>query len=522
MFKTLYGKLATVLLGLFCLIGISYILLTLFTTQTHLQEVNQKLNLTLAQNLVSEKILMKEGRVNEEAMKEVMHMLMAINPIIEVYLLDPDGRILTYSAPPGKVKRDKVSLEPVKTFLSGSGVLPILGDDPRDLIRSKIFSVAPIPGRQGSHQALLGTAAGSGGIGGAAAPHGPPDNNGPIDGYVYVVLGGEEYDSVVQMVQGSYILRLSIWAVAGGLLFAFLAGLVFFLLLTRRLKRLTSTMEAFTQSDFSDPGNLSSHSTTTSRDEIDRLGVTFSQMADRILQQLTKLKHTDKLRRELVANVSHDLRTPLASLQGYLETLLLKEGKVSPEEQRNYLEIATRHSERLGKLVSELFELAKLDSQETQPRFEAFSLGELVQDVAQKFQLTAEKRRTRLHTDLGADLPFVRADIGLIERVLENLIENALRYTPEGGTVRLALIQENGKMTVQVKDTGCGIPQEEVPYIFDRFYRIEKDRSGGSAGAGLGLAIAKRILELHGSSIEAQSTISVGTTFTFHLPAAKP
>ena len=282
MFKTLYGKLATVLLGLFCLIGISYILLTLFTTQTHLQEVNQKLNLTLAQNLVSEKILMKEGRVNEEAMKEVMHMLMAINPIIEVYLLDPDGRILTYSAPPGKVKRDKVSLEPVKTFLSGSGVLPILGDDPRDLIRSKIFSVAPIPGRQGSHQALLGTAAGSGGIGGAAAPHGPPDNNGPIDGYVYVVLGGEEYDSVVQMVQGSYILRLSIWAVAGGLLFAFLAGLVFFHLLTRRLKRLTSTMEAFTQSDFSDPGNLSSHSNTTSRDEIDRLGVTFSQMADRI------------------------------------------------------------------------------------------------------------------------------------------------------------------------------------------------------------------------------------------------
>jgi len=488
MFKTLYGKLAAVLLGLFCLIGVSYILLTLFTTQTHLQEVNQKLNLTLAEHLVSEKILMKGGRVNEEAMKEVMHMLMAINPSIEVYLLDPDGRILTYSAPPGKVKRDRVSLDPVKVILSAEHSLPILGDDPRDLNRSKIFSVAAIPGKNS------------------------------IEGYVYIVLGGEEYDSAVQMLQGSYILRLSTWAAVSVLLFTFLAGLVFFRLLTRRLKRLTATMEAFIQSDFSKPLTLSSQFNTSSGDEIDRLGTTFSQMADRILEQLKKLKQTDRLRRELVANVSHDLRTPLASLQGYLETLLLKEGKLSPKEQRNYLETATQHSERLGKLVSELFELAKLDSQETQPRLEAFSLGELVQDIAQKFQLTAEKKHIQLRTDLGADLPFVWADIGLIERVLENLIENALRYTPEGGTVTVALIEEENKIIVQVKDTGCGIPQEEIPYIFDRFYRVEKDRSDGSGGAGLGLAIAKSILELHESHIEVSSTLYVGTTFAFHLP----
>lgn len=280
-------------------------------------------------------------------------------------------------------------------------------------------------------------------------------------------------------------------------------------------------MEAFTQSDFSDPVNLSSHSNTTSRDEIDRLGVTFSQMADRILQQLTKLKQTDRLRRELVANVSHDLRTPLASLQGYLETLLLKEGKLTPQEQRNYLEIATKHSERLGKLVYELFELAKLDSHETQLHLEAFSLGELVQDVTQKFQLAAEKRRILLQTDFSADLPFAWADIGLIERVLENLIENALRYTPEGGTVTVALIRGDEKITVQVSDTGCGIPQGDIPYIFDRFYRAEKNQPERLSGAGLGLAIAKRILELHGSPIEVNSTLNVGTTFTFPLSVYK-
>ncbi len=492
MFKTLYGKLTAVLLGLLCLVGLLYILLTLYTTRLYLQEVNQKLNRTLAEHLVSDKILMVDGRVNKEALKDVFHMLMVINPTIEIYLLDPHGTILAYSAPPGKVKRQHVSLQQLQRFLSEADIFPILGDDPRDLIRQKVFSVSPIPVK------------------------------GQIEGYLYVVLGGEEFDSVAQMLEGSYILRLSTWAAAATLLFALLAGLLLFKLLTRRLRTLVSAMEAFKQSDFSEQVDWLPPSNARSGDEIDRLGTTFNQMADRIFQQMKKLKQIDTLRRELVANVSHDLRTPLTSLQGYLETLLLKEGTLTPEEQRNYLEIATKHSEQLGKLVAELFELAKLDSHETQPHLEPFSLGELVQDVVQKFRLVAEKKQLRLQTNFRADLPFVLANVGLIERVLENLIENALRHTQEHGTVTVALFRENGQIRAQVTDTGCGIPPVELPYIFDRFYRVGKSHQERSGGAGLGLAIAKRILELHGSFIEAQSTINVGTTFTFHLPAAKP
>ncbi|HEY5594624.1 MAG TPA: ATP-binding protein, partial [Nitrospiria bacterium] len=457
--------------------------------QMHLQEVNQKLNRTLAEHLVSKNILMTDGRINEAVLKDIFHMLMVINPSIEIYLLDSSGRILGFSAPPGKVKRREVSLEPIQRFLSKTAAFPILGDDPRDVSRKKIFSVCPIP------------------------------VTGPVDGYLYVILSGEEYDSVAQMLQGSYILRLSTGVVIGGLFFAALAGLVLFNLLTRRLRRLASTMEAFKRSDFSEPLNPSSHDQGRSGDEIDRLDETFRQMTDRIVLQMKKLKETDALRRELVANVSHDLRTPLASLHGYLETLLLKEGTLTPEEQRNYLEIAAKHSERLGKLVSELFELAKLDSRETQPHVEPFSLGELVQDVVQKFRLSAEKKNVRLQARLREDLGFVSADIGLIERVFENLIENALRYTPERGEITVALITETDRITVQVTDTGCGIPQEELPHIFDRFYRVEKHER--SDGAGLGLAIAKRILELHGGSIRAESAVDRGTAFTFHLPVHK-
>lgn len=498
MFTTLYGRLATVLIGLFCLLGAGAVLLTVYTTRLHFQEVNQKLNQTLAERIVSEKILMQEGQVNETALKEIFHTLMVMNPSIEVYLLDAQGDILNYSAPPSKVKRRRISLDPVERFLSGAEDFPILGDDPRDLNRKKIFSAFPVETLSGE-----------------------------IEGYLYVILGGEEFDSVAQMLEGSYILRLSMWAVLATVLFALVTGLLLLKLLTRRLRTLAVAMETFKRSDFSEHPDLSYRShfqpfTVRRRDEIDELGATFTHMADRIHQQVRQLKQTDQLRRELVANVSHDLRTPLTSLQGYLETLSLKEGTLSPEEQRKYLGIAAAHSERLGTLITELFELAKLDSQERVPHAEPFSLAELAQDVVQKLKFIAEKKEVTLQTTIRADLPSVSGDIGLIEQVLENLIENAIRHTPERGTVTVTLSLENKKILTQVSDTGCGIPPEDLPHIFDRYYQVGNSRLGRSTGAGLGLAIAKRILELHGSSIDVQSIVNDGTTFTFHLPAAKP
>ncbi|MEK7748338.1 MAG: ATP-binding protein [Nitrospirota bacterium] len=497
MLKTLYSRLATTLFGLLCIVGVLYVLLTLFTTQTYLQEVSQKLNLTLAEHLASEKILIQEGQVNQEATKEIFHMLMVINPSIEIYLLDPQGKILTYSAPPGKVKRDAVSLSPVFSFLDklSPPSFPLLGDDPKALDHQKIFTVAPIVGKN------------------------------KTEGYLYVVLGGEEYDTVANLLQESYILRLSAVTAVGILLLTFLAGLLFFNLLTRRLRNLATALDRFTQSDFSTPLTPLKKKSDLAGDEIDRLSTTFYKMAHRILEQIEALKETDRFRREWIANISHDLRTPLASLQGYLETLLLKEGKLSPAEQKQYLEIALQHSDRLGKLVLQLFELTKLDSKEVQLNWEQFSIGELTQDIVQKFQLTAENKKIRFKTSDGETLPFVFGDIGMIERVLENLIENGLRHTPEGGRITITLCPDTEKVKVEVADTGCGIPSDALPYIFDRFYRVDKNRScrssGDSLGLGLGLAIAKRILELHESPINVHSTLNIGTTFIFHLPISR-
>ena len=221
------------------------------------------------------------------------------------------------------------------------------------------------------------------------------------------------------------------------------------------------------------------------------------------------------LRRDLIANVSHDLRTPLVSLRGYLEVLTTKGDTLPADQRRQYLGVALRQSEHLATLIDELFELAKLDFKGMTLVCEPFPFGELAADVVQKFALAAQGRQVNLSVDAPARLPFVDADVSLMERVLENLIGNALKHTPAGGQVSVRLRADGEGLLTQVADTGSGITSAELPFIFDRFYR---GTNGAVGGTGLGLAITKRILELHGTEIVAESDESKGTCFTFRLP----
>jgi signal transduction histidine kinase len=208
-------------------------------------------------------------------------------------------------------------------------------------------------------------------------------------------------------------------------------------------------------------------------------------------------------------------------LSGYLETLLLKSSDLTEEETRAYLQIAHENARRLATMVEELFELAKLDANEVQPQQEQFSASELAFDVSQKFHLRAREKDIQLEVDVDESVPYVTADVGMIERVLDNLIDNSLKHTPAGGCVRLRLSTEQGKVQICVTDTGYGIDQDDLPHIFKRFYRNANSGEDSSAesGLGLGLAIASRILELHGSRLSVHSVLHQGTSFRFSLPA---
>ncbi|MET0070250.1 MAG: HAMP domain-containing sensor histidine kinase [Candidatus Thiodiazotropha sp.] len=486
MFRTLYARLSLALIGLFLVTGLLYTLITIATTERYLQEITQHFNRDLAARIVADRGLVIDGEMDDKALKKTFSVYMDINPSIEIYLLDKEGKILAFSADPGKVKRKRVDLQPVQAFMDGEG-FPLLGDDPRSHERRKAFSVTPVPA--GDMPA----------------------------GYLYVVLRGEEYDNAEQAVEESYALRYSASAVAVSLGFGLLTGLLLFHWLTRRVQRLSQVMSSFQQSDFTRHEPFRKSESGPGGDEVDRLGAAFDEMAARIIDQWGQLKEQDRLRRELVAQVSHDLRTPLAALHGYLETVNMKGEELDEARRDEYLAIALNQSERLKGMVEELFELAQLEARDTQPVCEPMPLAELVQDVFHKFQLRAHESGISLGWRVSGHQPYVNADFALTERVLDNLIVNALDHVEKDGTVSLMISEREQEAVVSITDSGGGISEDDLPHVFEPFYKKRQAGQDGSH-AGLGLAIARRMVELQGGTIIATNSESGGACFSFTLP----
>ncbi len=292
----------------------------------------------------------------------------------------------------------------------------------------------------------------------------------------------------------------------------------------RRLRRLGRALEAFERAGHVGPLRLAE--ADGQGDETARLAAQIERMGDCLAARSAELAVAMRRRSELLANVSHDLRTPLAAMQGYLELLLLRQDNLGSAEARNYLHTATRQSERLGRLVADLFELTRLEGEGLQPEAEDFALAELAHDVAQKFALDAGQRDVRLEVRLDPASAAVRvhAELGLVERLLSSLVENALRHTQAGGSVGIEATSVEGRAEVRVVDTGEGIAAAELAGIFDHYDRAERvgGASRGSGHGGLGLAIARRIVELHGGRLRIESAPGRGTRIAFDLPLAAP
>jgi signal transduction histidine kinase len=474
-FGALLALLAVVLVGL----------LTQITERYH-AEVSQRLNAGIAMYVTDQTALIGRNGVNHAALNELAHRAMTLNPSAEVYLLTADGQILATLVPEARLARRAIDLAPIRQFLADNDARPLYGDDPTHSNRRRVFSVAPV------------------------------NASGALAGYLYVVLGSGRFESVAAAVRGSYTLQTGLTIAAAVLLTMFAVGAGLFHALTLPLRRLAQRVQGWSAAaGIAQDGSTESGA---SRNEIAMLDRQFAHMTRQIEQQLHKLKAGDALRRELIANVSHDLRTPLASMRGYLETVLLKGARLPEDSRRQYLETACRQCEHLEQLIAALFELSKLESGAVVPQREAFALSELLQDVALRFRLRAQQAGVELRTQFDPTGPRAHGDIALIERVLENLLDNALRHTPAGGRVSLETLPDERRIRVTVADTGSGIAVEDLPRVFDRFYRGGGQARG--ARSGLGLAIVRRIVELHGQTVSLASTPGVGTCVEFGLPIA--
>jgi len=266
-------------------------------------------------------------------------------------------------------------------------------------------------------------------------------------------------------------------------------------------------------------GNLSARVQIASGDELAALGSTFNRMANELQTSFARQAELEAARRDLIAAVSHDLRTPLASIRAMTEALA--DGVVSDEETtERYLTSIRREVEGLSTLIDDLFELAKLDSGYLNQGLQAeeISIPDLISDTLESMRPQAERKGVHLTGSGGAELAPVTGETQKIQRVLTNLISNAIRHTPADGTVSLAARATEEGVQVEVADTGEGIAPSDLPRVFERFYRGERSRSRATGGAGLGLAIAKGIVEAHGGRIWVESQPGRGTKFSFVLP----
>lgn len=482
LFHSLYWKISATFVALLFMLGVVYIYVVAFSAEMYFQEANQRLNARIAQRMLNYYKPLVDHRLDSLRLEEIYTIQKIFNPSIEVYVLDTAGAIISHCPTNQHIQCTSVSVEPIKQFVSVKTPAFIEGEDPKKIGVKKTFSAAKIT----DGDALIG--------------------------YLYVILGSEEFDSNFNLLFGSYILRIGARTTTITLVAAALIGLIALLYITKNLRTIVRTVREFQQ------GNHGARIRLSSSGELNELATSFNEMADTIVKNLQEIKTMDSLRRELVANVSHDLRTPLSTIHGYIETLMIKAESLSKEEREQYLKTVLTSTERLRKLVEELFELSKLEAKQTKPKPEPFSISELVQDIGQKYLIIAEKKGLAFQCVFPKDLPMIVADIALIDRVIQNLVDNAIKFTPAGGVVRIELHRLTDAVDVKISDTGAGILPEDIPHIFDRYNKGSQKNIFQNDGAGLGLAIVKKILEVHHLSIDVDSTVNEGTAFSFKLP----
>lgn len=482
-------KIMSTFLLLLMVVSVIYVLLTYHFTSKFFEESLQKLNAQVANHLIEEKFqdsspFLEDGSTNKALFGDIMHDMMAVNRGIEVYLLDESGVVL-YSVVLDHDRSEKditrVNLAPIQKFLKTDGQKYVLGDDPRDTSVKKIFSAAPysIDGH---------------------------------DGYIYIILASKQYEEVTSSLIGSYFLRIGLGASLATVIFAAIIGLIVIWYLTKNLRTIIYTVKRFRD------GDMKVRLPDPKQSDLSILAATYNDMADTISKNIDDLKSVEALRRELIANVSHDLRTPLAIMSGYVETLQIKSDRLNADERSEYLDIIQSSIHKLSNLVNQLFEYSKLEANQIEVMKEPFQMADLAFDVHRNFLQLAKEKDISISLEVEEKLPLVFADISLVERIIQNLMDNAIKYSHAGGKVVIALHADNDHVNIAVKDSGPGIPLDEQEHIFERYRRSELTKEKVT-GTGIGLAIVKKIIELHQSTIKVTSLPDKGTVFQFYLPA---
>lgn len=486
--RSLFSRLAATLILVLALLGVAQYFLGHWLIDQYRDESDQNLHTMVASQLAAKLEHYTAGTIDYGEMDRVINEATRFSPQIEVYIVAQDGTLRAWSGRVRPIFQYRVDVAPIKRFITDPAVsYPLYGTSPRDEFGTRrIFSAAPL--QFGTEQT-----------------------------YLYVILSSVAQQITYQGLITKHATLASVGLLVLSLTVAAVIALAAFSWITKRLTRMTKSVERFEQ------GELTERIADNSDDEVGKLARTFNLMAATIEAHIEALNQKDQLRRELIANVSHDLRGPITSISGFLETLLMKGNDLPPEARERYTRIALSGVESLNRLIQELFELSKFEAREVVPSIAPVDLSDLVGSLEAKFTPLALQRNVRIITAAapqGAQVAL--CDLAMIERALANLVENAIRYTPEGGQVTIGVEDCSERLRIFISDTGVGIDEEDLPRIFDQFFRAKRTQRKDMPGTGLGLAIVKKIIEAHDSAIDVSSRPNEGTRFSFSLVRAEP
>jgi signal transduction histidine kinase len=430
--------------------------------------------------------------------------LVLFEPDTQLYLLDAQGTVLSSTGntqlPPGF----KVRLAPVQEAAGKPDMPYVMGDDPERMDAGAIIAARVV------RRALI-------------------RNDEPVAGYLYLVCHKPVLPEGRLQVLGSSIAKPALVAILGVVLLATALTMWIVATVTRPLRQLTQAVASISQGGLDDGARDAPerHLPPRTPDEFGQLTGAFAMMLDTVRRQWTALRRLDHFRREGVSNLSHDLRSPLTATTACLETLEGRwQGDAARTDDRALVEMALRNTRNAARLVQSLGDLALLDEPTFRLRSEVLDVGELLDDIAVRFGQRAASQGVQLQAQHPAEPnarpPVVALDIELFERAIANLVDNALKFCRAGDSVSLSARMRGDRVEVCVADTGPGIPEADVPHLFDRFYQARQSvaPSTGAGGKGLGLAIVKRIAELHAGEVRVDSTPGQGTRVTLVLPSA--
>lgn len=485
--RSLFGRLALVQIAFGIVVALLLAVVTGLTHDRFHHETSQRQGIAWAGKILDEhRQALVAAMPNRSRLTALLATMERSNPAARFYVVGSDGEILGAAVPLTALSRRQIATLPMTTLLDGSARLPVLVDDPLEAEGGKIFSVAAFATRELPNAYFL---------------------------MVQRMPKGQSYLAT----HANYLLTDSLLLATGVTAPALAASVILFFMILRPIRRLSTVIETLEERTITAPP--APFQVAPNIFEIDELGRHFERMAGRVSDLVQRQREEDRQRREMFANLSHDLRTPLAIIDACLETLRDDRYPLAPSETAHLLAAAAARSHALKRLVESIFELATLENADYPLRCETFPIGEMIDEIAAKFPTLAGYLNCAIVVDIAAaDRPCrVCADPFLIGRVLDNLIDNALCHATGATRIIVGMHRQGGAVEISVCDDGCGLPAD----VRESLAAI----SGGSSPwrtAGRGLRIVQRILHLHHSTLTATAGEVAGTRFAFSLPLTAP